>query len=105
MDSIESYLLNVFAGKLIAHAAVLLSAYVAGPVVQTIAAKVGITVAIDPVKLQAELMVLFLSAYKWFEARRMANPNSPAVQTDPTLMASTSVAVSSYGNPQVPPKP
>src|ERR1035437_1661328 len=78
----ENWLLNVFLGKLVARTAILIAAFVAGPVVQGLAAKAGIQVAIDPVKLGAELMVLGNAAFEWFKARRMANPNSPAVQTD-----------------------
>ncbi len=82
MDKIEGWLLNVFLGKLVARAAILIAAYVAGPIVQGLATKAGISVAVDPAKLQVELMLLANAAFEWFKARRMANPNSPAVQTD-----------------------
>jgi hypothetical protein len=82
MDKIEGWLLNVFLGKLVARAALIIAAYVAGPVVQNLAVKAGVSVSVDPAKLQVELMLLANAAFEWFKARRMANPNSPAVQTD-----------------------
>ncbi len=82
MDKIEGWLLNVFLGKLVARAAVIIAAYVAGPIVQGLATKAGVTVSVDPLKLQVEMMLLANAAFEWFKARRMANPNSPAVQTD-----------------------
>lgn len=87
MTTIENWLLNVFAGKLVARAAVLIAAYIAGPVVQGLAAKAGLSIAADPAKVQAGLMVAFNAAFEWFKARRMANPASPAVQTDPAKIA------------------
>lgn len=76
--------MNVFAGKLVARAAVLIAAYVAGPVVQGLAAQAGLSVSVDPLKLQAGMMLLANAAFEWLKARRMDNPNSPAVQTDPS---------------------
>ena len=87
MDKIEGWLLNVFLGKIVARTAVLAAAYVAGPVVQGLAAKAGVQVAVDPVKLQVELMILANAAFEWFKKRRMANPVSPATQTDPSKLA------------------
>lgn len=84
-DKIEDWLLNKFAGKLLARAAVTIAAYVAGPVVQGLAAKAGIAVSVNPGELEAGLIVAAHSAFEWFKARRMKNPTSPAVQTDKTL--------------------
>ena len=92
MNDIESWFLNVALGKFAAQAAVLIAAYVAGPVVQSLAAKAGVHIAVDPAKLQAELMILSTGALKWFESRRAANPNSPAVQTDATQPGAESSA-------------
>lgn len=87
MDKIEGWLLNVFLGKVLTRVAIVIAAYVAGPLVQGLAVNAGIHIAIDPAKLQAELMTLSLVAFEWFKKRRMANPSSPAVQTDPALIA------------------
>jgi len=104
MEQLENWLLNVALGKFVAQGAVLIAAYVAGPVVQGIAAKAGVTLAIDPTKLQAELMLLATGLLKWFEARRAANPESPAIQTDAskpcaTVSAAASVTASSVPTP------
>lgn len=82
MNTIENWLMNVALGKAVARVAIVIAAYISGPVVQGLAAKAGISVAVDPVKLQAELLSLCLIAFELFKARRAANPNSPTVQTD-----------------------
>lgn len=84
LDKIENWALNVFLGKALTRLAIVAVAYVAGPVVQGLAAKAGLTVSIDPVKLQAELIALSLLALEWFKKRRAANPASVTVQTDAT---------------------
>ncbi len=81
-ERIEDWLLNKFAGKLVARAAVTIAAYVAGPVVQGLAAKAGVSISINPGELEAALIVGAHGVFEWFKARRMANPASPAVQTD-----------------------
>ena len=101
IDKLEGWLLNVALGKYLGQAAILIAAYVAGPIVQGLAAKVGITVAIDPAKLQVELMTLALGAYHWFLARRAANPNSPVVQTDASK-PQASVSAVAASNPSAP---
>lgn len=82
MNKLEDWLLNIFVGKVVARTAVMLAGYVAGPVVQSLAGKAGVSVSVDPLKLQAAMMIALQIGFEYFKARRMANPNSPAVQTD-----------------------
>ena len=89
LNKLEGWLLNVFLGKLVARAAVSIVAFAGGSLFQGIAKKAGIVVSIDPVELQAGLMLGAHAAYEWFKARRMKNPESPAVQTDPSLTPGT----------------
>jgi len=86
MERIENWLLNVAVGKAASRLALVVVAYVAGPVVQGLAQKSGVDIQIDPVKFQAQLVSAALLAFEWFKARRAANPNSPAVQTDVTKL-------------------
>lgn len=79
----ENWLLNVLLGKIVSRGGVLLAGLIMGPAVQGVAAKAGIDLHVDPVKLTGGLMIVANAAFEWFKARRMANPTSPAVQTDP----------------------
>ena len=86
LEKIESFLLNKFLGKICARLAVtIISAFAAAPV-QAVLVKVGIHARIDPVELTAALIAGGQAAFEYFKARRMKNPNSPAVQTDPKLI-------------------
>lgn len=80
---LESWLLNVFVGKLVARAAVTVAGFLASAAVQGPLSQVGISVQIDEATLVAGMITLAHGAFEWFKKRRMANPNSPAVQTDP----------------------
>lgn len=75
MTKLEDFLLNKFAGKLIARGVVLLAGLVVGK-----AASVG--VHMDPTEVAGAFGLGATWLFEWFKARRMANPNSPAVQTD-----------------------
>ena len=88
MERIENWLLNVALGKAVARVAVVIAAYVAGPVVQGLANKAGIGVSVDPKQLELGLQAGAHIAFEWFKARRAANPNSPAVQTDKSKLPS-----------------
>lgn len=79
----ENWLLNVFMGKVFARLAVTLVGVVASLPVQHILAMAGIQVQIDPVALAGGMTILAHAAFEWFKSKRMANPASPAVQTDP----------------------
>lgn len=87
LNTVENWLMNVALGKLVARIAIIAASYVAGPVIQGFAGKVGIGLSVDPVKLQAELLTLAMAAFEWFKARRAANPASVTVQTDPAKVA------------------
>ena len=85
-NKLENWALNVFAGKMIARAAVLIAGYVAGPVVQGIAGKAGVSLSVDSGELSGAMMIGFNWLFEWFKKRRMASPASPATQTDPKLI-------------------
>lgn len=80
MTWLENFLLNQFGGKLIARGVVLASAFIVAQ-----AAAEGLT--LNPVEVTGALMIWADWAFEWFKKRRMANPNSPAIQTDPKLGA------------------
>lgn len=82
-DRIESWLLNVMLGKMVARGAALLVGLIMGPIVQGYANRAGVDLHIDTVKLTGGLMLGANWLFEWFKARRMANPASPAIQTDP----------------------
>lgn len=82
LQKLEDFFLNKFVGKLIARAAVTVAGFVAGPLIQGKAAQLGFSISVDPQTLEAGGTALAHAAFEWFKARRAANPNSPAVQTD-----------------------
>ena len=79
---LEGWLLNKFAGKLLARAAVSIAAFVAGPVVQGFAAKAGLHVSVDPLELQAGLVLAGQAAFEWYKdwRNKPAAPAAPAPQ-------------------------
>lgn len=96
LHKIEDFLLNKFAGKIIARGAVTaagaIAAYLSSDPAQAVLAKgagmlaaIGFKVEIGAVD-QAAIAGAIISgahwAFEWFKARRMENPASPAVQTD-----------------------
>lgn len=115
----EDFLMNRFAGKLIARGATSLGGTVAALAVawlgsdqaQAALAKglllggpildaVGVHISTGPVN-QAALGAAIggvlvggaQAAFEWFKARRAANPNSPTVQTDPSKPGADPVAI------------
>lgn len=82
----ENWLLNVLLGKLVARGAVLLAGFIMGPVVQGLAAQAGVDLHVDTMKLTGGLMIAANAGFEWFKARRMADPSSPAVQTNTALL-------------------
>lgn len=95
MNWIENLLLNKLGGKLAARAATTLAGLamtaLAGDKAQSVLAKLEAVLAAagHPMSLQpneAVLTAAFISlahaAFELFKAKRMANPASPAVQTD-----------------------
>lgn len=86
INKLENWLLNVLAGKILARAAVTIAAYLATAPAQALLKSLGISVVIDQADLAAGLIALFHAAFEWFKARRMVNPLSPAVQTNPALV-------------------
>lgn len=75
-SKIEDFLLNKFAGKLLARGAVIASGWLAGLALS----QAG--VHLDQAELQGAMILAANSLFEWFKAKRMANPASPAVQTD-----------------------
>ena len=113
MNMIENYLLNVFLGKLIARGAVTVAGgligFLATDKAQSLLALLGVHLQIDQTTMVAGLTTIGAGAahagYEWFKARRMANPASPAVQTDQTapggtLSAAATVQAASVNKPQ-----
>ena len=74
-NKIESWLLNVFLGKLVARGVVLATAWLVGQ-------SASVHVQLDPAQVSGALMLFANWLFEWIKARRMANPLSPAVQTD-----------------------
>ena len=81
---LEGWLFNVFAGKVLARAAVTVAAYIAGPVVQGIAAKAGVKISVDPAELQAGMVLGAHAAYEWYKNLRAKAP-APAVPDAPVV--------------------
>lgn len=95
MNAIEDWLLNKFWGKIVARATVGLAGAIAAGLVSpkpasllASAAAHGVSLSVDPNAVAAAVVTAGSMAghwiFEWFKARRMANPNSPAVQTDDT---------------------
>lgn len=86
LNRVEGWLLNVFLGKLLARAAVTITAYVASTQVQNALALAGVHgLVIDRAELTAGLIAAAHVIFEYFKKRRMANPGSPAVQTDESV--------------------
>ena len=78
-DKIENWMLNVFLGKLVARGVVLATAWLVGQAASA-------HIQLDPAQVSGALVLGANSLFEWVKARRMANPASPAVQTDPKLL-------------------
>jgi hypothetical protein len=90
---IENWLLNVFAGKIVARLAVLIIAWLASPAVQGVLSQGGVGVTINPDTFSAGMIALAGAAFEYFKKRRMANPESPVIQTDATAPGANIPAV------------
>lgn len=91
-EKLENWFLNVLAGKLVARAAVTIVAWVGSVGVQAMLKQAGVSVQIDPAELTTGLIAGGHAIFEWLKAKRMKNPESPAVQTDPKLMPPTPAA-------------
>lgn len=82
MARIEAWLLEKFAGKLVARAAVAISTYVASKAVQGALVKAGVHgVQVDPIELSAGITALghvVFEAYKHWRTSTAAAPAAPA---------------------------
>jgi len=79
----ESWLLNVFAGKVLTSVAVTTIGWLVSAPIQSALASFGLNLQVDQAKFTSGLIAAAHIGLQWIKARRMANPNSPAVQTDP----------------------
>jgi hypothetical protein len=78
MNAIEDFLLNQFAGKLLTRACVTVaSALAAGPAASLLA-KAGIHIAVDPVQLQAQAIVLGQAALEAYKHWRLGTQSGNA---------------------------
>ena len=82
MSKIENWLLNVFIGKVITRMAVTIIGLIASAPVQAVLAQMGVQVQIDSTTLAGGMIALAHAIFEYFKKRRMANPESPAIQTD-----------------------
>lgn len=81
-QKIEGWLFNVYGGKLVARGAVLAAALVSTKLLPFVAASTGVVIPFTEAQVLASLTAAFLWAFEEIKRRRMANPASPAVQTD-----------------------
>ena len=82
MNAIQDWLLNQFVGKLVARTAVTIAGAVAGPAVQAILSKAGVTVVVDPAQLQLGMVAAAHAAYEAYKAWHQGTPagNNAALQ-------------------------
>lgn len=81
---LEEFLFNKLAGKLIARAAVTAAAYLAGPMVNMIAAKTGVHITLDAGELEASMIMGAHAAFEMFKAWRS---KSSAPKAEPAAAA------------------
>ncbi len=82
MNSIENWIFNVYGGKIVARGAALAAAWVIAHALPAIAAKTGVPLPFTPEQITAGMLSLSMFIFETIKKFRMANPNSPAVQTD-----------------------
>lgn len=82
LNKIEDFFLNKLAGQVIARLSILAATLVSGPLAAYVTAKTGVHLTVSPVEVQMAVGSLLTLAFGKLKAMRMANPNSPAVQTD-----------------------
>ena len=102
MNTIENWVFNVLIGKLVARLIVTLVAALSSAAVKPILAQFGLHVEIDQAQLTTGMIVTAHAVYEWVKAQRMANPASPAVQTDPTAPGGDKSAVKTVAAVNVP---
>lgn len=87
-EKAENWLMNVFAGKILARAAVSIAGAIVGAAAAPVIAGHPLPgIVLDQVQISEFLVAVGAGAghaiFEWFKAKRMANPLSPTVQTDP----------------------
>lgn len=100
VNKIENWLLNVFAGKILARLAVTIIGFIASGPVQAILSQAGVNVQIDQTALTGSMVALAHAIFEWFKKRRAANPASPAVQTDPSAPGADKSAIATVAAAQ-----
>ena len=84
MNMIENWIFNVYGGKLVARGAALASAWLIAHALPAIAAKAGVPLPYTPEQITSGMLALSMFLFETVKKARMANPSSPAVQTDAT---------------------
>lgn len=82
-QKIEGWLFNVYGGKIVARGATLGAAWIFSKLLPLIAAKTGVVIPFTEAQILGSLLSASMWAFEEVKRRRMANPASPAVQTDP----------------------
>lgn len=90
-QKIEGWLFNVYGGKLVARGAALLAGLVSAKLLPLIAAKAGVVIPFTPEQVLGAFLAASMWIFEEIKKRRMANPASPAVQTDPKLAGTVPV--------------
>lgn len=75
LKKLEDFILNKFVGKLIARGAVILASVIVGKAASA-------HISLDQAEVIGAITLAANGLFEWIKARRMANPASPAVQTD-----------------------
>ena len=83
-QKIEGWLFNVYGGKIVARGATLAAAWIFSKALPLIAAKTGVVIPFTEAQILGSLLAASMWAFEEIKRRRMANPASPAVQTDPS---------------------
>ena len=95
MNWIENWVFNVYGGKLVARGAALASGWIIAHALPVIAAKAGVPLPFTPDQITAGMLSLSMFLFETIKKARMANPASPAVQTDARLPGSDIPAIAS----------
>ena len=81
---LENWAFNVYGGKVVARGAALASAWLIAHAMPAFAAKFGIPVPFTPEQITGGMLSISMLIFETVKKIRMANPNSPAIQTDAT---------------------
>lgn len=79
---IEGWIFNVYGGKIVARGTTLAAGWLFAHLIPSAAAYFGVVVPFSQDQLTASLMAFSMWVFEEVKKRRMANPASPAVQTD-----------------------